>query len=164
MIGTFHHSGLYVEDLARTAREMSEAFGLVWTEPVEMTMTQQSAAGPLRERILVAFSVEGAPFELIEERDGRAWTGHHGGPLNHACFVVDDLAGALAAPPLSGYEREMWEEDGDGRPAGSAHLVHRGARHTIELYDQARRRQVDRWVAAERARLGLGGACVRHEH
>jgi len=155
VIGTFHHSGLYVDDLVRSAHELADAFGLVWTAPIEMTMTQQSAAGPLRERILVAFSVAGPPFELIEEREQRTWTAHHGGPLHHTCFVVDDLAGVLAAPPLSGYEREMWEEDGDRRPAGSAHLVHRAAGHTIELYDHARRRQVDWWVAAERARLGI---------
>jgi hypothetical protein len=151
MAGLFH-TGIIVPDLDAAMRDLGEALGIRWVEPLESEGFIQVRGGPGFRRSRITFSVEGPHhIELIQQLDNTAWRAVRDGPLvHHLGFTVADLAGESERLVRLGFSREAWNEEEHGGLVRYAyhHNPHGGI--FIELVEKSQREIVDRWLRTGR--------------
>jgi hypothetical protein len=151
MAGLFH-TGIIVPDLEAAMRDLGEALGVGWVEPLESEGLVQVPGGPRFRRSRITYSVEGPHhIELIQQLDDTAWRAVKDGPLiHHLGFSVTDLTAESERLVKLGFSREAWHEAEDGALVRYAyhHNPHGGI--FIELVEQSQRTMVARWLETGR--------------
>ena len=91
-----YHVGLVVTDLATTAAQYTDLFGLRWATPRRTTLPVMIDGERVEPELVVSYSLNGPPYvELMQELAGHVW-GADALRLDHIGFWTPDLDAAVA--------------------------------------------------------------------
>lgn len=91
-----YHVGLVVPDLAATAAQYTDLFGLQWAEPRRTALPVVVNGERVEPELIVSYSLNGPPYlELMQELSGDVWAAD-ALALDHIGFWTPDLDAAVA--------------------------------------------------------------------
>jgi hypothetical protein len=145
---TVFHFGVLVEDIERGAERFGDVLGVRFRPPV-IAHVDDYVEGDAKYvlDLKVTYSMAGPPYvELLEMQGDGLYGAHHGEGFHHIGVWEPDCEGRLAESRRKGLEPEAIQYTPEGRiivayfrPEGT-----HGAR--LELVDEARREQMERWI------------------
>lgn len=153
MISTseIYHTGFVVTAIEPAMKELTEVFGVEWTQIEDRMMKVVTPEGPVEGRLRFAYTIGDAPhLELLEPIPGTAWdqplaAGFGLGAAHHIGVWTEDFTETSDRLVEAGFPRELTFDNGSGRAANFAyHRLPSGA--LVELVDAARRPQLEAWL------------------
>ncbi|MFW6091007.1 MAG: VOC family protein [Actinomycetota bacterium] len=148
-VQNYFHVGYVVADLGGAMERLAASAGLRWAAARNLPVLLRTPAGETSTHVHLTYSVQGPPhLELIEEQPGTVWGSEHTG-FHHTGYWSARFADDIDALLRSGFEFEAGAVDEHGALSRFAYLrePHTGLR--IELRDEARRPQTERWLRGE---------------
>jgi glyoxalase/bleomycin resistance protein/dioxygenase superfamily protein len=145
------HIGIVTDDLERSMRELSLAFGVSWSEPHAPGGTLRNVDGVEQPRCVSCFSRGGTvQLNLMEGVPGTMWESQ-GAKVHHLAYWTDDLSRDIENLTREGWRLEVTQADDAGDPSVFAYLI-RGDGLRIELLDSVNR---EAYFAAQAQRAFL---------
>jgi hypothetical protein len=131
-----YHIGIATNDLDASARALTAALGLSWTDPNAGDTLMHDAGGRPQMQPVSRSSREGPiHLDLIKGWPGTLWEAP-APVIHHLAYRTDDLPGDVARLEAAGWRLEITMADADGRPSVFAYVV-RGDGARLELVESA---------------------------
>jgi hypothetical protein len=112
----FFHTGLVVDDIDASMKELAPALGVDWRPP--MTITRRVRFDRSHERVMElvsVYTVQGPPYiELVRGIPGTLWSTEAGGRVHHLGFSTDRLDEACAQLERAGMRQVVCDAGEDG--------------------------------------------------
>jgi hypothetical protein len=145
---TLFHTGVVVNDLAAAMDHHSKLLGLEWASPVEHRRTYRGVDRDHDAHLKVSYSMgAGHHVELIEQKEGSVFRSGDAFRAHHLGFWTDSLEADTASLVANGYRLLFYGFNASGNVYGETFLEPPEGGLLVELLDERRRPDVERWCS-----------------